>query len=294
MPSQLAANPDLRPVARRRLQLPGPDPAGYRADRHPVKGHPQRFDPAVRADHEAAVRRAIVGMHEMLYQTLRLEDAAAAAIYSRFHFHRTFRQVTSTTPARFLASLRMQRAKQLLADSDMTVTLISGLVGYESLGTFTTQFGRLVGLAPGRFRQLVDACGDRRLSEFDLGAPAGGRLPVLCTAPRGTRLTGRTTIIGLFESELPSGSPTGFTMLRDCGSADIVPPGGRSVLAVSVPDDILLSELAVGSMAGALVGRAAVPGSRPGGVLDLQLHRPRLVDPPVVSAAPVQYLIGRR
>jgi len=117
---------------------------------------------------------------------------------------------------------------------------------------------------------------------------------VLCTAPRGTRLAGRTTIIGLFESELPSGSPTGFTMLRDCGSADIVPPGGRSVLAVSVPDDILLSELAVGSMPGALVGRAAVPGSRPGGVLDLQLHRPRLVDPPVVSAAPVQYLVGRR
>ena len=291
MSSQLAASADLLPVARRRLQLSGAESVG-----RAVKGRSQRCEhPAVQADHEAAVRRAIVGMHEMLYQTLRLEDAAAAAIYSRFHFHRTFRQITSTTPARFLASLRMQRAKQLLADSDMTVTLISGLVGYESLGTFTTQFGRLVGLAPGRFRQLVDACGDRRLSEFDLGSPAGGRLlPVLCTAPRGTRLTGRTTLIGLFESELPSGSPTGFTMLRDGGSADIMPPAGRSVLALSVPDDILLSELAVGSIAGALVGRATMSGGGPGGVLDLQLHRPRLVDPPVVSAAPVQYLLGRR
>lgn len=252
--------------------------------------------PDVQADHEAAVHRAIVGMHDMLFEALRLEDVAAAAIYSRFHFHRTFRQITSTTPARFLASLRMQRAKQLLADSDLTVTVISGLVGYESLGTFTTQFGRLVGTSPGRFRQLVDSCGtDLRLSDLDLGTPRYGRLPLLCSAPGNVRLSGRTTIIGLFDGELPSGAPTGFAMLRNGCSADIAWPGSRSVLAVSVPDDVLLSELAIGSMADLLVGRAAVPDGRPGaGVLDLQLRPPRPVDPPVVSAAAVQHLIGRR
>ncbi len=262
----------------------------------------------VHADHEAAVRRAIAGMQEMLFEPLRLEHVAAAAIYSPFHFHRTFRQITSTTPARFLASLRMQRAKQLLADTDLTVTVISGLVGYESLGTFTTQFGRLVGTSPGRFRHLVDRCGtDLRLSDLDLGQFLPGRLPVLCSAPDGARLECRTTIIGLFDGELPSGSPTSFTMLRDGYAAGIVAPGSRSVLALSVPDDILLSELAVGEMTGALVGRAAVPDSaqaqvgRPGNgaanpsqVLDLKLTLPRPVDPPVVSAAPVQYLVGRR
>ena len=252
--------------------------------------------PDVQADHEAAVHRAIAGMQHLLYEPLRLEHVAAAAIYSPFHFHRTFRQITLTTPARFLASLRMQRAKQLLAGSDLTVTVISGLVGYESLGTFTTQFGRLVGTSPGRFRHLVDRCGsDLRLSDLDLGSPIRGRLPLLCSAPSGIRLEGRTTIIGLFDGELPSGSPTGFTMLRDGCSADIASPGSRSVLAVSVPDDILLSELAIGSMSDALVGRAAMPDGRPGsGVLDLQLQLPRPVDPPVVSAAPVQHLIGRR
>ena len=154
----------------------------------------------VHADHEAAVRRAIAGMQAMLFEPLRLEHVAAAAIYSPFHFHRTFRQITSTTPARFLASLRMQRAKQLLADTDLTVTVISGLVGYESLGTFTTQFGRLVGTSPGRFRHLVDRCGtDLRLSDLDLGSFLPGRLPVLCSAPDGVRLECRTTIIGLFD-----------------------------------------------------------------------------------------------
>lgn len=251
--------------------------------------------PDVQADHEAAVRRAIAGMQAMLFEPLRLEHVAAAAIYSPFHFHRTFRQITSTTPARFLASLRMQRAKQLLASTDLTVTVISGLVGYESLGTFTTQFGRLVGTSPGRFRHLVDRCGsDLRLSDLDLGTPACGRLPLQCSGPGGTRWEGRTTIIGLFEGELPSGAPTGFAMLRDSCSAGIATPGSRSVLALSVSDDILLSELAIGSMTGALLGRAVMPDSESGGVLDLRLQQPRPVDPPVVSAAPVQHLIGRR
>lgn len=251
----------------------------------------------VQADHDAAVRRAIAGMHEMLFEAIRLEDVAAVAIYSRFHFHRTFRQVTATTPARFLASLRMQRAKQLLAETDRTVTTISSMVGYESLGTFTTQFGRLVGTSPGRFRQLVDDCGsDLRLADIDLGRPSRGRLPLLCSTADGKALAGRTTIVGLFDGELPSGSPAGFTMLRDGGTGDIALPGSRSVLAISVPDDIRLCELAIGNLAHALVGRAAVPQQPASGgtAIELGLRAPRPVDPPVVSAAAVQHLIARR
>lgn len=250
--------------------------------------------PDLTAEHEAAVGRAISAMRQSLYQAVRLDDHAAAGLYSRYHFHRVFRQVTGTTPARYLAGLRMQRAKQLLAGSDLTVTTISGMVGYESLGTFTTQFGRLVGVSPGRFRQLAEWCRTRTtLHDLELASTP----PESLCRRSGMADPGEWTVFaGLFEDGRLSGAPVAFALLpRLTGQLlhrfqTAQPP--LAALALAVPSRTRLVDLALGSLPEILVGPASVPVCDDLGRGRLHVHlRPlRELDPPAVSAAAVQYL----
>jgi AraC family transcriptional regulator len=247
------------------------------------------------AEHEAAVSRAIAAMRDSLFDVVRLDDHAAAGMYSRFHFHRVFRQVTGTTPARFLAGLRMQQAKHLLASTEHTVTTISGLVGYESLGTFTTQFGRLVGVPPGRFRQLVDWCAaDRRLGQLDL--PTGTPDLRMCRRSAAVNRPDWTTFVGLFPDGQPAGAPAAMAIVP-CMSPELRHRLGRTdpsmaALAVSVPGWTRLVDLAVGQLDESWRGQASarVCDDLTRDAVHLHLRPSRPVDPPMVSAAVVQYL----
>jgi AraC-like DNA-binding protein len=89
---------------------------------------------------------------ECLDQPLDLGLMAERAELSRFHFVRAFRQEFQTTPHRYLQERRIERAKQLLAAGSLSVTDVCFEVGFESLGSFSTLFRRLVGLSPGSYR----------------------------------------------------------------------------------------------------------------------------------------------
>ena len=85
-------------------------------------------------------------------QPLDLDELARAANFSRFHFLRAFRRVYQATPHEYLTRKRIERAKQLLAESDLTVTEICFDVGFESLGSFSTLFHKQVGWSPSIYR----------------------------------------------------------------------------------------------------------------------------------------------
>jgi AraC-like DNA-binding protein len=81
-----------------------------------------------------------------------LDQLAKLACLSKFHFLRVFDEITGATPCHFLACLRIERAKELLLDSVMSVTDICMEVGYTSLGSFSASFTELVGVSPRTFR----------------------------------------------------------------------------------------------------------------------------------------------
>src|SRR5262245_44689729 len=114
--------------------------------------------PAHREDtveaYRTAVERAIRHMKEHLAEPLDLEHIAVVAAVSKFHLVRVFDEVTGTTPHHFLACLRMQRAKELLLNSETSITDVCLTVGYESLGTFSKTFSALVGVSPQVFRAM--------------------------------------------------------------------------------------------------------------------------------------------
>src|SRR5262249_29553067 len=84
-----------------------------------------------------------------------LSEAAREACLSPFHFHRLFHATFRETPHEFLTSLRMDRARRLLATGEMTVTEVCFDVGYSSLGSFSTKFQSLVGRPPTQYQREV-------------------------------------------------------------------------------------------------------------------------------------------
>ena len=85
-------------------------------------------------------------------QPLDLDELARTANFSRFHFLRAFRRAFHATPHEYLIRKRIERAKELLAESDLTVTEICFEVGFESLGSFSTLFHKTVGWSPSIYR----------------------------------------------------------------------------------------------------------------------------------------------
>ncbi|MBX5477997.1 MAG: helix-turn-helix domain-containing protein [Pyrinomonas methylaliphatogenes] len=101
------------------------------------------------------LRRAVELMYAQLDRELSLEEMAAAAYLSPFHFARLFKKATGTTPHAYLAALRLARAETLLAQTDLSITEIAGRVGYSSPSHFAKAFRRATGLSPRVFRAAL-------------------------------------------------------------------------------------------------------------------------------------------
>ncbi|MBL8189413.1 MAG: helix-turn-helix domain-containing protein [Acidobacteria bacterium] len=101
------------------------------------------------------LRRAIEFMHDNCGRELSLSEIAAAAYLSEFHFARLFKKITGLTPHGFLAGLRVERARRLLAESDLSIVEVGAAVGYASQSHFTKVFREATGMTPRAFRQAL-------------------------------------------------------------------------------------------------------------------------------------------
>lgn len=84
---------------------------------------------------------------------LKLTDISKQACLSRYHFLRLFRDAFETTPHQYLIQRRIEKAKELLRSRQLSVTDICFEVGFQSLGSFSTQFRRCVGKTPVDYRR---------------------------------------------------------------------------------------------------------------------------------------------
>jgi AraC-like DNA-binding protein len=105
-----------------------------------------------RSPSNEALWRARVIIDAQYAQPLDLNELARAVHLSRFHFLRAFRAAFHMTPHEYLTRKRIERAKELLAESDLLVTEICFEVGFESLGSFSTLFHKIVGWSPSIYR----------------------------------------------------------------------------------------------------------------------------------------------
>ena len=99
--------------------------------------------------------RARDHVHAHYDEPLRLADLARQAGLSRYHFLRAFRDAFGLTPHAYLTRVRLDRAKQLLAQDRGSITDVCLDVGFSSLGSFSTLFAERIGCPPSAWRRRL-------------------------------------------------------------------------------------------------------------------------------------------
>jgi AraC-like DNA-binding protein len=92
-------------------------------------------------------------MDEYYHEEIQLEQIAAKAYLSVFHFHRLFSKTYSITPHQYLTIRRLAEAKRLLAAGEYPVISVCREVGFRSAASFSSLFRKYEGITPILFQK---------------------------------------------------------------------------------------------------------------------------------------------
>ena len=112
------------------------------AHKHKLSGEAQRL-----------VRKSMAYLHEHFTETLTRHEIAKHVGLAEDYLTYCFRQELGMTPITYLNRYRVHQAKQLLKQTDKSVTAIALEVGFSDSGYFSRVFKREVGMAPDLYRR---------------------------------------------------------------------------------------------------------------------------------------------
>ena len=108
-----------------------------------------------RKEHVARVNNALLYIETHLSEKLRLNDIAAKAYFSPYHFHRIFSLVVGETVNNFIIRKRIEKAATfLMHQKELSITEISETIGFTSLSSFSRAFKKFYGMSPAEFKEL--------------------------------------------------------------------------------------------------------------------------------------------
>jgi AraC-like DNA-binding protein len=107
------------------------------------------------------IGRALALLHATPGSPWRVDDIARRVGMSRSGFAQRFADLTGDTPGRYLSRLRVDRAAQLLRDTDEPILGVALQVGYASEQALSKAFTRQYATAPGRYRRMHRNCARR-------------------------------------------------------------------------------------------------------------------------------------
>lgn len=106
-----------------------------------------------RANPHADIHRIIGIMHERYNQPLPVTDLAKECRLSLFRFIHKFKDVTGTTPVKYITGIRMNEAKRLLLETSLQIKEVASIVGYDNPLYFSRVFCSVVGMSPSQYRE---------------------------------------------------------------------------------------------------------------------------------------------
>jgi len=241
------------------------------------------------------VEAVITYIHNHLDEELTLERLSTYAAYSPYHFSRVFKAHVGLPPHYYISSIRLQKAKDLLLQTNFSIRDIGLEIGQQSLGTFTTRFTERVGMTPSQFR---NAHQETKAYMEQLENLPYWASPSLFS--NFNTVTGTITIdeafhgvilVGLFAKPIPEGLPVYGTLLRAVGDfhfADVA-LGTYYLMATAVSwgtnsNAILLPHSTLRAKANKPI---IINGLDSISHQHLNLHRPRLIDPPILVSLPI-------
>jgi AraC family transcriptional regulator len=94
-------------------------------------------------------------IEEQLPERIALSTQAQLVRLSRYHFCRAFKQSFGVSPQRYQNDRRIEYAKQLLANPDLSVTEVALQVGFGSSTSFAAAFRKVTGLSPSTYSRSL-------------------------------------------------------------------------------------------------------------------------------------------
>jgi AraC family transcriptional regulator len=113
---------------------------------------PPRNDWGIGGLSRLRLKRALEYIEANLDGEVHLADLSKAVGLSPFHFAKLFKESTGASPHQYLLQRRIERVKDLLRTSEMTLSEISLQAGFADQSHLTNVFRRFVGISPGKFR----------------------------------------------------------------------------------------------------------------------------------------------
>jgi AraC family transcriptional regulator len=101
------------------------------------------------------LRRALEFIEAHLAEDICVSTIAEAVSVSTYHFAHAFKRATGSAPHQYLVKRRIERAKDLLRQTDLPILEIAMLVGFSTQNHFTTVFGKVCGATPKQYRNSV-------------------------------------------------------------------------------------------------------------------------------------------
>jgi AraC family transcriptional regulator len=101
------------------------------------------------------LRRVIEYINDNLTKDLTLAEIAQVAGMNPHYFSRAFRQSTGIPPHRYVMNSRIEKAKRLLTDDELSLVEVGLSVGFQNQSHFTTLFHKLTGVTPKAYRDGI-------------------------------------------------------------------------------------------------------------------------------------------
>jgi AraC-like DNA-binding protein len=99
-----------------------------------------------------AIRRVNDYVETHLSESVDLVELAGVAGLSVFHFARQFKQSAGVTPHHYLVQKRVERAREMLASTNLSLSEIALATGFADQSHFARHFRQMLGITPGQFR----------------------------------------------------------------------------------------------------------------------------------------------
>ncbi|BHH85222.1 AraC family transcriptional regulator [Desulforhopalus sp. 52FAK] len=103
----------------------------------------------------ARIDKALKRIHSGYKETLPVESLASLVNMSPSAFHRSFQDVTSSSPVQYIKKIRLNKARELLLERSVRVGEAANVVGYESAAQFSREFKRYFGSSPSEYLKRV-------------------------------------------------------------------------------------------------------------------------------------------
>jgi AraC family transcriptional regulator len=100
-----------------------------------------------------ALEQATDYINDNLQRKLTLAEIAGVAHMSPDHFGRSFKEATGLSPHQYVIHRRVERARSLLADTNLTVTEVAHAVGFSNSSHLAHHLRRLLGVSPSALRR---------------------------------------------------------------------------------------------------------------------------------------------